>query len=57
MVSGYITGRTATVSTSVAYFWNIGMDDAALYWVIINLIVSFIFMMIINAFNRPKIRG
>jgi molybdate transport system permease protein len=55
MVSGYIPSKTATVSTSVAYFWNIGMVDAALYWVVINLVVSFVFMMIINAFNKPKI--
>jgi len=54
MVSGYIPGRTATVSTSVAYFWQIGMDDAALYWVVINLAVSFVFMMIINSFNKPR---
>jgi len=54
MVSGYISGRTATVSTSVAYFWQIGMDDAALYWVIINLAVSFVFMMMINMFNKSK---
>jgi molybdate transport system permease protein len=55
MVSGYMPSKTATVSTSVAYFWQIGMDDAALYWVVINLAVSFVFMMIINAFNKPKI--
>ena len=57
MVSGYIPNKTATVSTSVAYFWQIGMDDAALYWVVINLAVSFVFMMIINAFNKPNARG
>jgi len=55
MVSGYMPTKTATVSTSVAYFWQIGMDDAALYWVVINLAVSFVFMMIINAFNKSKI--
>jgi molybdate transport system permease protein len=54
MVSGYKPTKTATVSTSVAYFWQIGMDDAALYWVVINLAVSFVFMMIINAFNKSK---
>jgi len=57
MVSGYIAGRTATVSTSVAYFWQINQDDMAFYWVMINLVVSFFFMMLINVFNKPMVRG
>jgi len=57
MVSGYITGRTATVSTSVAYFWQINQDKLAFYWVVINLCVSFLFMLMINVFNKPKVRG
>jgi molybdate transport system permease protein len=57
MVSGYIAGKTATVSTSVAYYWQINQGDAALYWVIINLAVSLVFMTIINAFNKPPARG
>ena len=57
MVSGYIAGRTATVSTSVAYFWQTNQDDAALYWVVVNLVMSFVFMMMINAFNKPRSRG
>jgi molybdate transport system permease protein len=57
MVSGYIVGKTATVSTSVAYYWQINREDAALYWVVINLAVSFVFMMLINAFNKPRARG
>jgi molybdate transport system permease protein len=56
MVSGYIVGKTATVSTSVAYYWQINQGDAAFYWVVINLAVSFVFMMIINAFNKPRAR-
>jgi molybdate transport system permease protein len=57
MVSGYIAGKTATVSTSVAYYWQINQGDAALYWVIINLAVSLVFMTMINAFNKPRTRG
>jgi len=57
MVSGYIAGRTATVSTSVAYFWQINQDKLAFYWVVINLCVSFLFMLMINVFNKPKVRG
>jgi len=57
MVSGYIAGKTATVSTSVAYFWQINQDKLAFYWVVINLCVSFLFMLMINVFNKPKVWG
>jgi len=57
MVSGYIAGKTATVSTSVAYFWQINQDKLVFYWVVINLCVSFLFMLIINVFNKQKDRG
>jgi len=55
MVSGYIAGKTATVSTSVAYFWQINQEKMAFYWVVINLCVSFLFMLMINIFNKPKV--
>ncbi len=57
MVAGYIPGKTATVSTSVAFFWQINQDDMAFYWVMINLAVSVVFMVLINVFNKPKVRG
>jgi molybdate transport system permease protein len=56
MVAGYITGKTATVSTSVAFFWQINREDLAFYWVMINLAVSVVFMVIINIFNQPRVR-
>lgn len=54
MVSGYISGKTATVSTSVAYFWQISREDAALYWVAVSLAISFVFMAMISAYSKPK---
>jgi molybdate transport system permease protein len=54
MVSGYIAGKTATVSTSVAYFWQINQEDKVMYWVVINLVISFIFMILLNTFSREK---
>ena len=57
MVCGYIVGRTATVSTSVAFFWQINQEEMAFYWVMINLAVSVVFMVLINVFNQPKVRG
>ncbi|MDR1928104.1 MAG: molybdate ABC transporter permease subunit [Oscillospiraceae bacterium] len=52
MVAGYIANKTATISTSVAYFWQINQDDKAMLWVIINLCISFAVMIIINFFER-----
>jgi molybdate transport system permease protein len=57
MVSGYIAGRTATISTSVAYFWQINQEDAAFWWVCVNLAVSFVFMLLANAFSGRQVRG
>ena len=57
MVSGYIAGKTATVSTSVAYFWQINQEQSALFWVIINIFVSFVFMALINMFVKLEVRG
>ena len=57
MVSGYIAGKTATVSTSVAYFWQINQEQTAGYWVIINILVSFVFMALINMFVKLEVRG
>jgi len=57
MVCGYIAGRTATVSTSVAYFWQINREDMAFYWTMINLAIAFVFMILIEVFNKPRVRG
>jgi molybdate transport system permease protein len=57
MTAGYIVGKTATISTSVAYFWQISNEDMAFYWVMINLAVSVVFMIFINIINQPRARG
>jgi molybdate transport system permease protein len=57
MVAGYIPGRTSTISTSVAYFWQINQEEMAFYWVMINLAVSVVFMVLINFFNKPEARS
>lgn len=54
MVSGYIANKTATISTTVAYFWQINQEDKAFQWVIINLVISFIVMISINVFERKS---
>jgi len=54
MVSGYIAGKTATVSTSVAYYWQINQPDNALFWVMVNLFTSIFFLVLINLFTRRE---
>jgi molybdate transport system permease protein len=54
MVSGYIAGRTATVSTSVAYYWQIGQDDMAFRWVMVNLALSLAVMVLMNMLERRR---
>jgi molybdate transport system permease protein len=54
MVSGYIAGRTATISTSVAHFWQTGQDAEAFFWVGVNLAISLIFMVAVNLLEKRK---
>ncbi|MDD7305026.1 MAG: molybdate ABC transporter permease subunit [Peptoniphilaceae bacterium] len=48
MVSGFIPGKTATISTSVYQFWRVGQDDLAYKWVFINILISLFILLIIN---------
>ncbi len=52
MVAGYITNSTATISTTVAYFWQTNQDSQAMNWVMINLGISFVVMLIVNIFEK-----
>jgi molybdate transport system permease protein len=54
MVSGYIAGRTATVSTSVAYYWQINQDEMAFKWVMVNLVLSLVVMILMNMLERKR---
>ena len=54
MVSGYIAGRTATISTSVAYFWQIGQDAEAFFWVGVNLAISLFVMVAVNLLEKRR---
>ncbi len=56
MVSGYIPGRTATVSTTVYQLWREGNDALAYKWVLINLAISFVVIVAVNLLeesNKP----
>jgi len=54
MVSGYIANRTATISTTVAYFWQTNQDYQAFMWVLLNLAISFVVMFVINVFEKKQ---
>ncbi|MBN1775393.1 MAG: molybdate ABC transporter permease subunit [Clostridiales bacterium] len=54
MVAGYIAGKTATVSTTVAYYWQTNQDDLAMRWVLINLSISFAVMLTVNYFDKKN---
>jgi molybdate transport system permease protein len=58
MVTGYIPGRTATISTTVYQLWREGNDSEAYKWVWINLLISFIVLISVNllenSYNTPK---
>lgn len=61
MVTGYIPGRTATISTTVYQLWREGNDAAAYKWVMVNLIISFVILvavnMLENSYKQPKGRA
>lgn len=56
MVAGYIAGKTATISTTVAYYWQTNQEQEALHWVIINIMISLAVMFTINYFEKKKTR-
>ena len=58
MVTGYIPGKTATISTSVYQLWREGNDLLAFKWVAVNLVISFIVLTAVNmlekSYKSPK---
>lgn len=54
MVTGYIPGRTATISTTVYQLWREGNDTQAYKWVAVNLIISFIVLAAVNMLESGR---
>ena len=48
MVSGYIPGRTAAISTTVYQLWREGNDALAYKWAGINIAISFVVLVAVN---------
>ncbi len=52
MVAGYIANKTATISTTVAYYWQTNQNEEAMNWVLINFMISFAVMFAVNFFEK-----
>jgi molybdate transport system permease protein len=54
MVTGYIPGRTAMISTTVYQLWREGNDALAYKWVGVNLAISFAVLVSVNLLERRR---
>lgn len=56
MVAGYIPKKTATISTTVYHLWRIGQEDLAYRWVGVNLVISFVVLVLMNLVESKEAR-
>jgi molybdate transport system permease protein len=54
MLTGYIPGRTATISTTVYQLWRTNNNAAAFKWVMINPGMSALVLLRVNMLERPQ---
>lgn len=52
MLIGYTPGKTATISTTVYQMWRTGNNEAALFWVLVNLVISAVVLFAVNSMER-----
>lgn len=52
MIAGYTPGRTATISTTVYQLWRTNNDGLALYWVLVNIGISFVVLLCANMLEK-----
>lgn len=57
MLIGYTPGRTATISTTVHQMWRTNNDEAALFYVLINLAISTVILLIANLLEKKTRRS
>lgn len=57
MIAGYTPGRTATISTTVYQFWRTNDDAGALKWVLVNMVISAVFLLAVNLLERRQKGG
>ena len=56
MIAGYTPGRTATISTTVYQLWRTGDDAGAFRWVMVNIAISAVFLIALNALEKKNRR-
>lgn len=54
MVSGYTSGRTATISTTVYQLWRTGDDAGAYRWIAINIAISLVVLLALNMLEGQR---
>ncbi|MCI5648495.1 MAG: molybdate ABC transporter permease subunit [Fusicatenibacter sp.] len=54
MISGYIPGKTATISTTVYQLWRTNDDALAFRWVLVNLSISFAVLLAVNLLEKKN---
>ncbi len=54
MICGYTPGKTATIATTVYQLWRINDDYKAMFWVIINMVISSGVLLLINFFEKKQ---
>ena len=52
MIAGYIPGQTATISTTVYQLWRTNNDGLAMQWVLLNILISFIVLFVVNMIEK-----
>ena len=54
MLTGYIPGKTATVSTTVYQLWRTGDERGAFFWVAVNLCISAAVLITVNLLEERE---
>jgi len=54
MLTGYIPGRTATISTTVYQLWRTNNEATAFKWVMINMSISALVLLAVNMLERRE---
>lgn len=57
MLIGYTPGRTATISTTVYQLWRTNDEAGAVFWVVVNLVISTVVLLTVNMMESRQKRA
>ncbi len=57
MLIGYTPGKTATISTTVYHLWRTNDNEGALFWVMVNLLISTVVLLAANMLEDRQRSG